>query len=617
MCGITGWIDWNEPLALRQPVLEQMTESLAHRGPDASGVWISGPCALGHRRLSVIDPENGAQPMIRRADGTEWVIVYNGELYNTVELREELKARGHRFATNCDTEVLLSAFIEWREASLDRLNGIFAFAVWNVREESLFLARDRVGVKPLFYSLPREGTFLFGSELKSILAHPLVSPRVGRDGLAEVFAIGPARTPGHGVFEQIRELKPGSWMRVDRGGLTVRTYWRLESREHPDDETATAARVRELLRDAVERQLVSDVPIGMLLSGGLDSSALTAFAADHFRRSGLGAVPTFSIDYVGNDRHFRATAFQPASDAPWVRRMADHLGTDHRNFEIDTPELVDALTDAVTARDLPGMADVDSSLLLFCREIRKHVTVALSGEAADEIFGGYPWFHRRDLVEAGTFPWSVSLPVRTAILSEEAKRWIDPEGYVRQRYEEALAEVPLLPGETGERARLRQIAWLNLTRWMPTLLDRKDRMSMAVGLEVRVPYCDHHLIEYVWNVPWEMKNAGGREKGLLRLALKDVLPEDVLQRKKSPFPKTHNPAYTDALKKRLLDVLADDGGPLVPFINREKIIGLFRAGGGAMDAPWFGQLMGGPQLMAWLIQLDHWFRTYRVSVTSG
>jgi len=617
MCGITGWIDWNEPLALRQPVLERMTEALAHRGPDAAGVWISGPCALGHRRLSVIDPENGAQPMIRRQDGVQWIIVYNGELYNTAELREELKARGHRFATSCDTEVLLAAFIEWGEASLDRLNGIFAFAVWNDREESLFLARDRVGVKPLFYSLPREGTFLFGSEMKAILAHPLVAPAVGREGLAEVFALGPARTPGHGVFEQIRELKPGEWMRFDRGGLTVRTYWRLESREHADDEAGTAARVRELLEDAVRRQLVSDVPIGTLLSGGLDSSALTAFAADHFRSAGRGPVPTFSIDYVGNDRHFRASDFQPASDAPWIRRMADHLGTDHRAFEFDTPDLVDALTDAVTARDLPGMADVDSSLLLFCREIRQHVTVALSGEAADEIFGGYPWFHRRELMEADTFPWSVSLPVRTAILSDEAKAWIDPEGYVRRRYEEALGEVPLLPGENGERARLRQIAWLNLTRWMPTLLDRKDRMSMAVGLEVRVPYCDHRLIEYVWNVPWEIKNAGGREKGLLRQALEGVLPDDVRTRKKSPFPKTHNPAYTRALKSRLLDVLADDGGPLVPFINRDKILELARSDDDAPGAPWFGQLMGAPQLMAWLIQVDYWFRAYRVSVASG
>jgi asparagine synthase (glutamine-hydrolysing) len=618
MCGIAGWIDWSENLALRQPVLERMTETLAKRGPDAQGVWISGPCALGHRRLSVIDPDNGAQPMIRRKDGAVWVIVYNGELYNTAELREELKGRGHRFTTSCDTEVLLSAFIEWREASLAKLNGIFAFAVWNDREESLFLARDRVGVKPLFYSLPRDGTFLFGSELKAILAHPLLKPVIGREGLAEIFAIGPARTPGHGVFEGIHELKPGCWMRYDRGGLSVRTYWKLESREHEDDEATTAARVRELLRDTVERQLVSDVPIGTLLSGGLDSSALTAFAASHYRAESLGAVPTFSVDYAGNDEHFRASAFQPNSDAPWVRRMANHLGTDHRHVTIDTPELVHSLDEAVIARDLPGMADVDSSLLLFCREIRKDVTVALSGEAADEVFGGYPWFYRRDLLEADTFPWSAALPVRLSILSDEAKAWIDPEGYVKRRYEEALAEVPLLPGESGEQARMRQIAHLNLTRWMPTLLDRKDRMSMAVGLEVRVPYCDHRLIEYVWNVPWAIKTAGGREKGILRLALEGVLPEDVRMRKKSPFPKTHNPAYTQALQTRLLELLDDGESPLVPFINRDRIRALARStDAGGMDFPWFGQLMSGPQLFAWLIQIDCWFRAYRVSVTSA
>lgn len=618
MCGITGWIDWNDNLADRRQVLGQMTETLVPRGPDAAGSWIGGPCALGHRRLSVIDPANGIQPMIRQAGDTQYVIVYNGELYNTAELREQLTLLGHRFRTSCDTEVLLCAFVEWGPDCLEKLNGIFAFAIWNDREESLFLARDRVGVKPLFYTVQGEGCFIFGSELKALLAHPLVEPVIGREGLAEIFALGPARTPGHGVFRGIHELKPGCWMRCDRGGLAIRTYWRLESREHEDDEQATAARIRELLEDTATRQLVSDVPIGTLLSGGLDSSALTAFAAAHHHAAGLGPVPTFSVDYADNDKHFQATVFQPNSDAPWIRRMSDHLGTRHRRCEFDTPELIRALDDAVVARDLPGMADVDASLLLFCREIKREVTVALSGEAADEIFGGYPWFHRRELLAADTFPWAVALPVRTEILAEEVRQWIDPESYVRQRYEEALAEVPRLPGEDGEQGRLREIAHLNLTRFMPTLLDRKDRMSMAAGLEVRVPYCDHRLIAYAWNVPWPIKTAGGREKGILRQALRDVLPEDVRTRKKSPYPKTHNPNYAAAMRTRLLALLDGGESPLLAFIDAAKVRKLLDiAASDGMALPWFGQLMSGPQLFAYLLQVDFWLRTYQVRVTSA
>ncbi|NOV04034.1 asparagine synthase (glutamine-hydrolyzing) [Paenibacillus planticolens] len=613
MCGITGWIDWRKDLTGYPSILEDMTESLHLRGPDASGTWISQHCALGHRRLSVMDPENGAQPMIRKQGDYTYTIVYNGELYNAPELKKELELRGHHFRTTCDTEVLLVAFMEWGRACVDRLNGIFAFAAWDDQEQSLFLVRDRLGVKPLFYS-HQNSVLLFGSEPKAILAHPDFQAEVGAEGLAEIFAVGPARTPGHGIYRNMSELKPGQCAVFDRNGLSIRTYWKLESQPHPDDIAATANQVQQLLNDTAQRQLVSDVPICTLLSGGLDSSALTSLAAEHYKESGKGALHTFSVDYKDNDKHFKANLFQPNSDAPWIKRMTEHLGTEHHYIEFDTPELVESLKTAVFARDTPGMADVDGSLYLFCREIKKNATVAISGEAADEIFGGYPWFHNEEALSANTFPWSLKLPNRVNLLAPDLVDWIKPVEYVSNRYQQALSEVPRLAGETQQQNRMREMSYLNITRFMPTLLDRKDRMSMAVGLEVRVPFCDHRLVEYVWNIPWEIKTSGDREKGILRKALKGVLPDDVLTRKKSPYPKTHNPNYLAAVRKWVLEILDDSSSPLLPFIDVKQIRALASSDTNDFDLPWFGQLMTGPQMFAYLAQVDTWLRNYKISI---
>ncbi|MFC3798383.1 asparagine synthase (glutamine-hydrolyzing) [Cohnella sp. GCM10012308] len=614
MCGITGWIDWNRDLTQQADVLERMTETLELRGPDASGTWLSRHCAFGHRRLSVMDPANGAQPMVRpskEADEHDCVIVYNGELYNAPELKKELLSLGYAFKTSCDTEVLLQAYIEWGPACVERLNGIFAFAVWHSLEQTLFAARDRLGVKPFFYRQD-EGRLLFGSEPKAVLAHPDVVPEIGGEGLAELFVLGPARTPGHGIWRGLSELKPGQTLVFDRNGLRIRTYWQLESREHEDDEETTAARIGELLADTLERQLASDVPVCTLLSGGLDSSALTALAVAYYNRTGQGNVDTYSVDYVDNDKHFKAHAFQPNADAPWIARMVEHLGTVHHPIQFDTPELVEALEAAVRAKDYPGMADIDASLYLFCKEIKKGATVAVSGEAADEVFGGYPWFHRKEALEAGTFPWSLSVDLRESILSPGVLETVRPREYVADRYAQAVSEVPALPGENEEQRLMRRMSYLNITRFMPTLLDRKDRMSMAAGLEVRVPYCDHRLVDYVFNVPWKIKQAGDREKGILRKSLEGVLPHDVLYRKKSPYPKTHNPNYLSAVKTRLLERLDDTSSPLLQLIDGKKVRQIAETADASTNLPWFGQLMSGPQLFAYLLQVDYWLREYKV-----
>lgn len=613
MCGIVGWIDWEQDLTQNRPILEKMTETLTPRGPDASGYWISPRAAIGHRRLIVVDPSGGAQPMVRCFGDRTYVLTYNGELYNTDEIRRDLITLGFIFESYSDTEVLLLSYVAWGPACLDRFNGIYAFGIWSEHDQSLFLGRDRMGVKPLFYAV-RGSSFIFSSEIKTILAHPCIQPELDREGIAEIFGLGPARTPGLGVFKGVYEVRPGCWLKLNRAGLKIERYWSLESKPHTDDLVTTINRVRELVEDTIERQLVSDVPLCTFLSGGLDSSIITAVAARTYRQAGKGPLQTYSVDYLENDKYFTPNDFQPNADAPWIQRVNDYLETGNRQVIIDNSQLTDALRAGVLARDLPGMADVDASLYLFCREIKKRATVALSGECADEVFGGYPWFYREDALSAGTFPWSLSLDFRERILAPELKQHLNLTEYVQDRYQEALAEMSRLPGEDPVEARRREIFYLNINWFMAVLLDRKDRMSMASGLEVRVPFCDHRLVEYVWNIPWLFKYYGQREKGILRRAVKDLLPQEVVYRRKSPYPKTHHPGYLAAVKENLLAILNNPAEPLHDLIHLPALKKFILEKGAALQKPWFGQLMNGPQLLAYLIQMNIWLKEYRVEI---
>jgi asparagine synthase (glutamine-hydrolysing) len=613
MCGIAGWIDWQRDLRLERKTLQAMAQNMQSRGPDAEGSWVSGRAGLVHRRLIVVDPVGGAQPMTLRWGDGEYTMVYNGELYNTEEVRRELKSRGHSFRSYSDTEVLLHAFVEWGPSCLKRLNGIFAFAVWDMTREQLFLARDRLGVKPLFFS-SHPDALIFGSEIKALLSNPLVSREVDMAGLCELLMIGPARTPGVTPLRGISELKPGHFLLYTSRGLAIKRYWGLESYEHEDNLSTTIQQVNGLLADAVARQMVSDVPVCTLLSGGLDSSAITALAVKAMGGQGKAQLHSFSVDYKDNESNFTATLYQPDADTPWVKRVSEELGTVHHRVILDTPSLVDGLLHSLRANDYPGMTDIDSSLLLFCSEIKKSHTVALSGEAADEIFGGYPWFSRPEALDATTFPWALMNNERIRLLAPELVEAMQPRQYVQRRYQEALDEVPRLSGESRHDTRLREMAYLSITRFMPTLLDRKDRMSMACGLEVRVPFTDHRLVEYAWNIPWSMKQLHGREKGILREALRGVLPEDVLSRKKSPYPKTHNPDYLEATSRWLLNVLDERDSPLYQLLDVGTVQKIAESGGQGFGSVWFGQLMGAPQLFAYLALLDTWLREYRIRI---
>lgn len=611
MCGIAGWIDWDKNLNKNKEILEEMGETLNPRGPDEGGSWTSPDAAFVHRRLIVIDPEGGKQPMVRHCGNRTFVLVYNGELYNTQDLRNTLENRGHVFNSNSDTEVLLVSFVEWGPECVNHLIGIFAFAVWDLQQKELFMARDHLGVKPLFY-IKKGANLIFASEIKAILAHPEVHAQVDAQGLAEIFALGPARTPGIGVFKGIEELKPGHSLALNSKGISISCFWSLRSRPHEDSFEDTVDTIRIMFNDAVKRQLVSDVPVCTLLSGGLDSSAISAVAAAEYSLEGQ-TLNTYSVDYKGNDKFFQANDFQPDPDAPWAQKMSDFLSTNHHKVYLETARLADELVAAVSARDLPGMGDVDSSLLLFSKEIKKNATVALSGECADEIFGGYPWFWREDSVGADTFPWSLKLRERVEWLSPELREYCRPDEYAAMRYAEALEEVPRLPGEDPREARIREIFYLTITRWMPVLLDRKDRMSMATGLEIRVPFCDHRLVEYLWNVPWEMKTYKQREKGIFRKALENTLPETILYRKKSPYPKTHDPNFLYATRNSVLEIFRNPESRINGLVNKEEIKSLAGASSD-FDIPWFGQLMRLPQLFAYLVQVETWFKRYNVSI---
>ena len=366
--------------------------------------------------------------------------------------------------------------------------------------------------------------------------------------------------------------------------------------------------VRDLVLDSIKRQMVSDVPLGTFLSGGLDSSLITAICARTYQDQGK-QLPTFSVDYQDNAAFFVPDKFQPNSDAEYIRLVHKSLNTQHHDCVLTPEQLAESLEEAVNARDLPGMADVDISLLLFCREIRKTVTVALSGECADEIFGGYPWYRDPQIRDRDGFPWAQNTQHRCQMMSPLLRDRLDGEGYIRSRYEATCRESDILPGTSPTERRMKEMVNLNLRWFMQTLLDRKDRMSMYSGLEVRVPFCDHRIAEYLYGVPWEFKDYAGKEKGLLRYAMKGFLPEEVLWRKKSPYPKVLNPRYMELVREKLKLLLRQKDAPLFDLVSREEAAALLDR---ESVWPWYGQLMRTPQTICYLLQMNAWLEKFHI-----
>ena len=614
MCGISGFCcfdtDYNKNYTKWHKVLVDMRESIAHRGNDETGEYLKRNIGLSHTRLSIRDLYNGNQPMIKTINNIEYAIVYNGEIYNTENLKTELETKGYVFNSTSDTEIILYSFIEYGKKCV-KLNGIFAFCIWHSGENKLYLFRDRSGVKPLFYTI-ENNTLIFASEIKALFCHPYVNPEININSFREIFGIGPARTEGCGVFKNIYEIKYGHYGEFSINGFSEKAYWKLSTFKTNHTYEETVQNVNQLITSAVEYQMVSDVPVCSFLSGGVDSCIVTALASNYLQKQGK-KLNTFSFDFTDNNKYFKSNSFQPEQDRPYVDIMLKEYNLNHTYLECSNEELADMLYCSVDAKDLPGMADVDASMLYFCKLVKKHNKVALTGECADEIFGGYPWFYRENLMNSDTFPWSINTQARLELLNDDFIDNLNINEYIKARYKDSLSEMPEIDCKDETERRRYEITFLNLKWFMTTLLDRMDRASMYSGLEARVPYADHRIIEYLWNVPWKYKNHDSIVKGLLRDSMKGLLPEKILFRKKSPYPKTYNPVYEKILKERVLEIISNNNSPIMPIIDKTKIV-KFICGESNYGKPWFGQLMAGPQMLAYIIQVNYWLKKFNLTI---
>lgn len=610
MCGIAGWLDDTIDLRERKNELSEMSLSLNKRGPNEKGEYITHDVALLHRRLSVIDIENGKQPMTLEFRNEKYIIVYNGELYNTEELRCKLISLGHRFTGHSDTEVLLHAYAQYGKKCVHMLNGIYAFAVYEEKSKKLFMCRDRIGVKPFFY-YKYNGGIVFGSEIKVLLNSGMAKPRINENGLYEIFFLGPARTPKCGIFKGVKELRPGEMAVYKNGKLHKEIYYRIKAQEHVDSEADTIEKTRFLLTDAIRRQLITDVPMCYFLSGGLDSSIICKTASNYHKEKSGRQIHTYSVEYEDNRKYFSKNCFQPNADFDYISLMVNDTNSIHKEVVLKNEDVFTALYDSVIARDLPGYVDIDSSLLLFCKEVKKDFTVALSGECADELFGGYPWYHNKNILFEENFPWSKSQDIRRSILKKGILK--NGEDYVMSRYFDTIRRADKLPSDSHVDKRMREMFMLNFNWFMQCLLERKDRCSMYNGLEVRVPFCDYRIVEYAYNMPWQLKAYGKREKGIVRKAFEGILPHDICYRKKSPYPKTHNPRYMQLCSDKVKEIISDNNSVLSSLLSKDGINEIIQ-NPDSITSPWYGQLMRAPQILAYIIELDYWFKKYNVVI---
>lgn len=605
MCGIAGILSSSINLKdeKQKNILGQVSETLKMRGPDEHGEYITEDVALIHRRLAIVDIENGKQPM----HFGKYVITYNGEIYNSDELRKELISLGENFNTHSDTEVVLKSFAVWKEKSFEKLNGIFAFAIYDKEEKELYAVRDKMGVKPFYYYFSN-GTFAFASRVPSLLKFPQIKPVVNETGLMEMFMLGPAFSPDKTVFKNIYQLKASHFLKFKNNKLTIKKYWSLKAKPHNEDLSDTIEHTHFLVSDSIKRQMVSDVDLCAFLSGGLDSSIICKVMSDELKKQGK-TLSTYSVDYDDNDKYFKKSSFQPNKDSDFIDLISDYIGSDHKNIVLDNKSVAKALIDSAAAKGYPAFADVDSSLLLFCKEVKKDYKVCLSGECADEIFGGYPWYHNKDILFEETFPWSRSTNVRQKILKNGILT--NTEEYVHEKYLKTVNETDFLDTDTALDRRMREMFMLNLNWFMQTLLMRKDSMSMESSLEIRVPFCDTRLVEYAYNMPWEFKSLYTREKGIVRKAFENELPYDIAWRKKSPYPKTHNPVFFNTVCDMTREILKDNTSPLFDMINIDTVNALIE-NPDCIKEPWYGQLMKGPQILAYIIQIYYFIKEYNV-----
>lgn len=600
MCSYVGIVNFDRNLLFCDSVIKNMTDKIYFKNSNRNNYFQHEKILLGQYSKT--------KPYTLSINGNTYVIVFSGKIYNKKDLIKTLLKNDISITTTSDVEILLKAYTFFEYDILNYLDGSFSFAIWDSKKEELFIARDHLGVKPFFYTF-KNNNFIFSTEIKTILSHPEIDTVLNKTGICELIGLGPAHTSGLTLYKDIYELKPGYFGIFDKYGLKLNQYWKLQSKPHTDDFSTTCIKVKELLETSIFNQLENNSEIGVMLSGGLDSSIITAYASNQNKSN----LKTFSVDYLDNDKNFVKSDFQPNSDEYFISLMSDKFKTNHKKIILDTPELADYLEKALYSRDCPGMADVDSSLLLFCREIKKDVNIVLSGECSDEIFAGYPWFFREDALTSNTFPWSLAISERNNLLNPYISEQLDLKGYIDCRYNQSISQIDFLETDSCETTEKRKISYLTMKWFMQTLLDRTDKMSMYSNLEVRVPFCNYKLVEYLWNVPWEYKAFNNREKGLLRNIVSDILPSEIIDRKKSPYPKTYNPTYLHKVKSILEDIIKKDS-PIKQLLNSKYIEKILETNGSNFSRPWFGQLMTGPQLIAYLIQINMWLEKYNPKI---
>lgn len=598
MSNFCGYINKNENI-YNEDHITKMNQKINNNNI-SKNIYIYDKIALGY-----------GLPLVKKViDKNEYIILFNGELYNSSKLKEELIKNNYKFDTKNDAEIVLYLYIEYGPKFLDFLNGNYSICIYNKNDNKIFLARDRLGVKPLFYYLT-DNVFIFSTRIKSILAHKEVKPVLDKEGLIELIGLGPAHTPGKTYFKNIFELKPGYYAEFSNFNILTTKYWDLTTKEFEGSKEETISQIHDLVVDATKIELKEN--ICSMLSGGLDSSILAKIAKDN-----IPDLTTFSIDYVGNDTNFISNDYQLTKDSDYVKIMKDYLKTNHKTITIENSYLYELLQKSMIARDMPGMADIDTSMYAFCDQISSHgFNTCLSGECSDEIFGGYPWYYKEHLISHDGFPWALSEELRANIIN---KNIIDKDTlneYVNDARINTLKNVTHIDYNDNYEKRFRNTNYLTIKWFMNTLIERTERTSSMSSLNVRIPFADYRIFEYVYNIPARMKlgldkNNSPIEKYLLRKAFEKELPEDIIYRKKSPFPKTYDPKYLKLVEDKMYEILENKKLKIHKIIDINFVYDMLNTHGENLTQNWFGQLMTYPQTLAYLIQISDWLEIYNI-----
>lgn len=608
MYGICGYMA-NNAIENNTELFKMLRFNYSNKITDKS-VYIKDKVALG----IYTNTNKEMFPLTKTVLGNTYTIVFDGNISNIEDLKNELVNKGYLFEYYTDSEIVLTLYIHYKEKCVDFLDGVFSFAIFDECLNSLFVCRDRLGIKPLFYT-KQNGIIAFASSIKSLLMLDNVKAIVSKDELCEIFGLGPAHTPGRTCFKDIFEIKPGFFGIFTPSSVTITNYWDLPTYKCLDDEKTVITNIQRLVTNSIKKEFQGHKKICTMLSGGLDSSIITAVANKNIKD-----LHTFSINFEGNDKDFNGSIYQPTKDSDFVKIMCDELKLNHTNIYFNEKDLFNSLKDAVIARDMPGMADIDSSMLVFCKQIATlGYDAALSGECSDEIFGGYPWYYKDELISSATFPWARSLNLRKNILNKDIISPESLENYVTKAYADTCKDIQYTSTDEFENM-FRKTCYLTIKWFMNTLVERTARMSEMAGLEVKVPFADYKIFEYVYNISAKMKlgmtnkDAKLTEKYLLRKAFENTLPESIVYRKKSPFPKTYDPKYLELLENEVYNILNDESSPILLFIDKEFVTSLIKSHGKDLKENWFGQLMTYPQTLAYLIQVNMWFEIYKPEI---